>query len=62
MIEIMLPQRISQVRPTNRQRRLTMTQKHYEVTLSASVLADTTVAVRANSEEEAAMRAPRYSA
>ncbi len=31
-----------------------MTQKHYLVTLSASVLADTTVAVRADSEEEAA--------
>ena len=31
-----------------------MRQKHYLVTLSASVLADTTVAVRADSEEEAA--------
>ena len=31
-----------------------MTQKHYLVTLSASVLADTTVAVRADSEEDAA--------
>ncbi len=31
-----------------------MRQKHYVVTLSASVLADTTVAVRADSEEEAA--------
>ena len=31
-----------------------MLRKHYVVTLSASVLADTTVAVRADSEEEAA--------
>ena len=31
-----------------------MRQKHYVVTLSASVLADTTIAVRADSEEEAA--------
>ncbi len=31
-----------------------MRRQHYVVTLSASVLADTTIAVRADSEEEAA--------